>query len=218
MVKVLFASVPKSTEEMDLYAPRWVISEAITVWIEETKKVLTSIPKGALKLVFYSEDPFEHTRETECLFRTLLQDAAWQTALERCQKRGMIAELNPSRHLSSTPLRLERFAGQAPRPCHFSASFPSDIVGSLDEHSFFRFHSLDLKRDTGWVDPDCLSKWADGEACNVEQIILDNQHCQTAEDWGDKWWRLAYSDASSTLLSSRLGWEYVLKEYNPRCY
>lgn len=142
MVKALFASVLKSTEEMDLYASRWVISEAITVWIEGTKEVLASTPKGALKLVFYTEDPFEHIRETECLFRTLLQDAAWRTALKTCQKLGMIAELNPSRHLSSTPLRLERFAGQAPRPCHFSASFPSDIAGSLDEHLFFDFTIL----------------------------------------------------------------------------
>lgn len=213
----MFESVPKDPGGHDKYAPRWVITEAITLWIEETKKAIAKIPKNALKLVFFTDGPFYGPEEVEHLLKILLLDAAWQIALQMAQKRGGVPELDPSRHLSSGSMRLERFAGQAPRPCYFSDTFPQDIAGSLDPHSFVRFEELDHKEIIRWVGRNDLSDWANGRTCNSEQIIRDNRDCESAEDWGNRWWGLARSGRSHNIISVIAGWLYVLLKYDSRC-
>jgi hypothetical protein len=69
--------------------PRWQVSEAITVWIQEAKRAFEEgLPQGSFEIFFSCND----CNAAHKPWRILLEDAAWQHALETCQKAWACAD------------------------------------------------------------------------------------------------------------------------------
>ena len=104
--------------------------------MEETKAAFDrGLKRGSFELTFLSAQP-DKLREA---LEIMCEDAVCQTALDTAQRRGIISASKPEQCLPSEPARLERFAGKAPRPCHFSNTFPQDLADSSKENSAIFF-------------------------------------------------------------------------------
>ena len=77
----LFAPVAKNDVDSHKDISRWAISEAVAVWIEETRRFSSLVPlKDAMQLHFTAEGQ----RSMEVILSVLKQDTAWQLALGNC--------------------------------------------------------------------------------------------------------------------------------------
>jgi len=123
--------------------------------------------------------------------------------------KGTVRGVDPVKHLSSHPGKVEFYGGQASRPCHFSDDFPQDILNSGTKHSFVHFDGV---TDTQF---DCtfIATGGDSRLYDVEQIIADNKELNEAEQWGDRWWRIAAGSTLNNDFSMQYRWLEAQKDY-----
>jgi hypothetical protein len=191
------------------YVPRWQVSEAVTVWIQEAKRAFEEgLPQGSFEMFFSCSD-LDVARKP---WKILLEDAAWQRALEICQERGQVPMEDPSQRFSGKPETKEHLVIECPRPCQFSADFPRDIDDILHGTSFVHIGTCPGPgHEDAFESVATMIATRDGRILpDVGAVIANNWHCRFPSDWGRKWWALAERADDSAIWDS---WRDVIRDY-----
>lgn len=191
------------------YVPRWQVSEALTVWIQEAKRAFEEgLPQGSFEIFFSCSD----SGVARTPWKILLEDAAWQRALEICQERGQVPMEDPSQRFSGKPETKEHLVVECPRSFQLSADFAQDIDEILHGTSFVHIGTCPGPgHDDAFESIATMIPTRDGRILpDVGAVIADNWHCRSLSDWGREWWALADRADDSTIWD---GWRYVRRDY-----